>query len=221
MVERLPFNALASVPKISALACGAVEEFRHEIGFTQEETRPNTTTVALHCAVKKNASHAFTFIVGGEDLDVQFPMSAFLGLEGKNAGKADTIISLKQDTAGIKFRKNSHVTSWEKIQEAHRSSISSPGALIDWEMGPQCYVRWKFRANNASNKPGAVGRLILESMILPADQSMDSLPLATKQELKRGRAGTILLWETSVELYKPDSVLGWATTPGLQVMDSR
>ena len=48
---------------------------------------------------------------------VFFPMSKFLGLDGKSQGSMDTIISLTQPTASLRFIKRNGVTEWNLIQE--------------------------------------------------------------------------------------------------------
>ena len=142
-VDRLPMMATASAPKIARLTCGSVEEFRHDTGLSlsQGDGGPTNPTIGLHCSVKNNALYQFEFVLGGGFLDIEFKMSMFLGKEQKNAGSPDTVISVKEDLAGVKFRHNSHVSDWEPLQDRFRTSLSHPGAIIAWAEGPPVYCR--------------------------------------------------------------------------------
>ena len=55
----------------------------------------------------------------------------------------------------------------------------------------QC--RAKFSANLECSAPGAKGSIILESLVLPEDQPLETLPPAHKEVLSKGSAKTIVL----------------------------
>ena len=220
-VNRLPFVATAPVPRIASLACGDIEEFFHQIGFCLEDSSPKESTAALYFTLKNNALYTVEYLIGGQELDIRFKMSTFLGRDGKEVGGSETEVHAKQKISDIRFRRNSHVTNWSPIHEYFASSLSSPGAAINWTEGAPIYVRWKLVANRTSNEPGADGRLQLEGMVLEEGQTMETLPSVLKEELRRGRATTFLLWEQQVEWLNPDKTLNWQTTPGIRVLDAR
>ena len=60
----------------------------------------------------------------------------------------------------------------------------------------------------------------MEALVLPEGTVMDQLKPAVREQLKRGSATTILLWEGEVEWYMPSPKEGLTTLPGLRVTDS-
>ena len=117
VIQRLPVSAVLPDWKINGMVTGKPEEFRVALGFTSKETSPLVPTVAIWASVKSKKMTNYELILGGPDLNVFFPMSKFLGLDGKSQGSMDTIISLTQPTASLRFIKRNSVTEWNLIQE--------------------------------------------------------------------------------------------------------
>ena len=117
IVQRLPVSAILPDWKINGLATGKQEEFRVALGFTSKEASPLVHTIAVWAAMKSKKVVQFEFLLGGPDLNVFFPMSKFLGLDGRSQGSKDTIVSLTQPASSLKFIKKSNVTEWRLIQE--------------------------------------------------------------------------------------------------------
>ena len=67
--------------------------------------------------MKGGSPRRHEFLVGGPSLDISFPLSMFMGLDGLLGGKPETKLIMRQKTTGIKIRQGSHVSDWETKEE--------------------------------------------------------------------------------------------------------
>ena len=117
LVTRLPLTSMMPVQKIKSMSTGSLEEFVVAIGFCDPDYCPDELTCCLWMKFRGGAMEMHEFVYGGPDLVVKFPMSWWMGAEKKNAGRPESVVSVTQAASGIKFRRNSHVTTWERIQD--------------------------------------------------------------------------------------------------------
>ena len=115
-IDRLPFAALLPERKIHSFATGKVEEYRHTLGFTSADICPEDPTIAMWASTRSMTPN-FELLYGGPDLEVIFPKGKWMGLDRKTPEAPETLISLRQQASGIKFRKKNTVSEWVPIQE--------------------------------------------------------------------------------------------------------
>ena len=115
-VARLPLAAMIPQSRISAMVTGKVEEYAASLGFASPGTSPVSPCVAVWMVMKGRVVSSFEVLYGGQDLEVIFPMSKWMGVDRKNQNP-DTMVSLTQKANDLKFRANGHITNWELIQE--------------------------------------------------------------------------------------------------------
>ena len=98
-----PYNV-----KVSRMVTGSVEEWNHEIGFFDEESRPKDVMASFLLNVEKKALKLHEVTIGGPIMNISFPLSVFLGKEGWGAGDPNTLLKMTEDPADIVFVLNSH-----------------------------------------------------------------------------------------------------------------
>ena len=112
IIDRLPITALMSDQKINSFATGKVEEFAAKIGLFETED----PTVALWVQIL-GTTFSFEFVYGGNDIEILFPMSKWMGSHGRDQGCPETLISARQISSSIRFKKKNNVSDWVLIQE--------------------------------------------------------------------------------------------------------
>ena len=117
LVERLPLAATIPEKIIFGMDKGRPEEFRLALGFASADTAPPDPTVAIWARLKGKKLADHEFIIGGPEQHIYFPMSRFLGKDGRDQGTPDTVISCVQRLEDIRFMKNSNVSEWELLHE--------------------------------------------------------------------------------------------------------
>ena len=193
VITRLPVSAIIPEKRIGAWSCGKQEEYLVSQALSNPEDLPEVPTIAIWANVK-GWQFSYELLYCGQDLEIVFPMSRWLDVAGKEEADSDTLISILQAAAGIKFRRKSCVSEWTLFQDKYRGMICSQGENIKWEEGPLIYVRFKAQANLVSVEPDKQGLLILESIILPTDSPFESLPSPKKEALNKASAITFTLW---------------------------
>ena len=144
-----------------------------------------------------------------------FPLGKFLSLDNLPTGVPDTMIKATVDPSKIRFKSGSNVTDWEILESRFQGSISTPGSTIAWSEGNPIYTRWRICADRQSNLPGSPATLALESMIMTAGLTLESLSSEARSVVSSGSARTLLLWISNVSWYGPALVYDLVTSPGL------
>ena len=113
------------IPKrrIDAMMVGPIEEYRAHIRLLDE----GDPCVAMWLEFKSGAPRRHTFLIGGDPLEIQFPLSKLAGRDGLDSGTPDTILTARQKTTGINFKIGSNVTEWQRIEDQFNDSLASPG----------------------------------------------------------------------------------------------
>ena len=191
------------------MVTGQVEEFRVKAGFT-DPTLTDTPTVALWLYFEDLEYKTHEFLMGGPAMDIKFSMGKLFGA----AKDSNLEVNGKLDLSALKFRKGSSVTAWKTLGATFPGTLSIPGQVIDLTTGPLILVRFRVVL-------GLKGRvdLVFEAIVLPEDQTMETLPLETRQTLEKSAARTFLLWKKAVAPYCPSSITGLLLTPGLCVKE--
>ena len=146
-VNPLPVSMVIPTPVITAWPGGAAEEYAAILGWRYTDTTPQEFTVSYLIDIKDVGMSSFRIIVGGSPKTENFPFSMLLGMEGRIAGAAGSMISVTIDPAEIIFPPNKMVSSWGPITEVFRGSMSHAGVDHDWKTGPGVYVRYTTRVN--------------------------------------------------------------------------
>ena len=97
------------------------------------------------------------YVLGGPDLNIQFPLSAFKGTIGKEKGKSGMTITMIEKASNVVFKTTNHVSDLTLIEDKFRTSLDSEGvSKIDWSKGNKAYVRWKVSAHPTIYNTGAL-----------------------------------------------------------------
>ena len=223
-------------PRIQSMLTGTQEAFRVDLGFTDPDYAPTTTTLALWLEYKSGAPRSHEFLAGGKlilirldyvqhfagpPIEIMFKMNVFHGNDGKTAGNAESVVTARETPNNIQFRAGSNVSDWELMEVRFRDSLSSPGATIEWGEGNAIYTRWRVEAgeSNDPQHPEANPILALEGLVVKEGSRLDSLPPESKRLLKSGSSLTFLIWRTKAAWRLPSSRCHLVTTPGIYVVD--
>ena len=75
----------------------------------------------------------------------------------------------------------------------YRDSLSFNKKVDLSEIG-HVYSRWRFASNRYSAEPGASGRLVFESLLIPEKKTLQALPPKKRDILNSGSCKTFQLW---------------------------
>ena len=212
-VVPLPPDIKLSSKRINSMNIGAPEKFRSKIELTDEMTN---LTVALWLEFLQGGLRRFEFLVGGNDLNIEFPISMLAGHDGLGF-PPDTMIRASQKPTGISFKQTSHISGWMKIEERFADSLVCDDPNLDWKLGNPIYTRWAIKADLEDNSMPAI---VLEGAPI-VGKDFDEMPQESRNILCGGTTKSFVLWSVKAEWHAPSGRSQLCTTPGLNLRDQK
>ena len=212
----IPATCRLSQLKIETLITGPPEDFRAQIGLTDDF---RFVTVAHWTSHLAGLPKKFEFLVGGPELQISFVAGMLQGLDGIKGIQPETILSMRQKTTSIKIKQGTHVSGWTPISQMFPDSLEVPGADADWAESDPLQVRWAVKANPDSNSSS---KLILALEGIPCSQEeLNKLKPASKGVISGGACSTFLLWQKEANWFAPSAEHMLNTMPGIHLKDRK
>ena len=203
-VQRFPSGFVeGKVPQGPKEYFATVANLRH--------SKEGPLTAGVHIALEEKGPKCFSFILGGGEIQVKFPLKKFMRLETRVHGRDEAEISFTLDPRAIDFPSNKCVTDWEYISSMFREVHVTEGASIDFK---NIMTRLRLRAN--LKKDGSTApALLLEALVIPqADGTWDGISDTKKCILGGNGSAAIELWNHDVTWYSPLSKYKLETVMG-------
>ena len=211
-VTLLTAGAELSPGVINEMKCGSAQQYRAKINLTDSRS----LRVGLWLEYRHGAPKRHQFLVGGEQLAIEFPLTNDLvPLDMMPENFAELLVLARQRTSAIKFKSGSHVTDWAPIQHMFSDSLDVPGMAIDWSKIDPVWVRWALKAAPQSNIE-TTASLVLEA--LPCGKTdMSNLSRESKSVIKGGAVKTFFLWSMDAAWVSPMPGCFLPMTPGIHL----
>ena len=168
-------------------------------------------TAGLHMTFHPHGLSSFNMMLGGQKLQINFPLNNLLNLEDRvNGDNVD--VSLEIDPSAIIIQTNKGVSEWSPISVQFREIHVSGGASVRWD-GKQVLTRFRLRSNvqpDGTSSPV----LILEALVLPSG-TWDAVDQPLKKKLSANGSMAIRLWNTNCRWCSPTPRKKLPTLPGV------
>lgn len=168
-------------------------------------------TAGLHMTFQPHGLSAFNALLGGQKIQINFPLNNLLNLEDRvNGDNVD--VSLEINPSAIIIPVNKGVSEWSPISTQFREIHLSGGASVRWDE-KQVLTRFRLRSNilpDGTSNPV----LILEALVLPSG-TWDAVDLPLKKKLSANGSMAIRLWSTNCRWYSSIPGKKLPTLPGV------